>query len=657
VPEGADLRAIPLTGEKLIQATLTRADLAGAELSNVDLTEANLRGASLTGARLVGAILNRADPTGVSALGADFSLVEADECRVEEADLASAILRQSTWTRSRWGGTRLNGADVTSWIILGCEGLSPSPRKLRVHSPNLAVTMNFGAGYVDSLAWSPDGRRLAGVGDGAVWLWDADSGRALARLEGPEGWVQAVAWSPDGRRIVVGARGMQVWDVESRDLLYVIEEAEDGRLIRSREGFCRLDGPSRLFRLRVQQPEQPGSVLFLPLGGLRPAIDRPDRVEAELTGDAPGGGLRDELARRGWDDSEPWDGEIWRVESGEPAPIALPEASPRIEHEVNRFRPGPALVGVATPPGREPVIQELLDLVACRSPVVLRGPRRSGKTTILNALVAQLAGRALRHATLEGAKVRTADDLARLLEPTLQDDPSPAESFRRRVREEDRPVLLLDEVVHLTTAEVEMLAWLRAIGQAEASIVMAGSHWDWVRVVEHAATLPVSSFGNDVTPVDLGEMAIQDAVAFLVATAKDQDIPLEADKTAAWITELCGGWPFYLQVMGHAVVQAVQSGRRKALVDREGVLDLYDDRLLLGRAPAFRGRWDELPPPARTTLLGMTGSRPPPYTSLAPDQRKAVRDTGLCTSTGRWLKDRPFYDWVLQNSHDLRDNL
>src|SRR5262249_31001009 len=53
------------------------------------------------------------------------------------------------------------------------------------------------------------------------------------------------------------------------------------------------------------------------------------------------------------------------------------------ENEAAAFVPGRALTESETLPGREPVIRELLDLIESHSPVILRGPRRSGKTSIL----------------------------------------------------------------------------------------------------------------------------------------------------------------------------------------------------------------------------------------------------------------------------------
>jgi WD40 repeat protein len=68
---------------------------------------------------------------------------------------------------------------------------------------------------IRSVAWSPDGQRIASAGDdGAAQVWDPASGRAAALPLPHQGVVGMVAWSPDGTRVATASHDGtgQVWD-------------------------------------------------------------------------------------------------------------------------------------------------------------------------------------------------------------------------------------------------------------------------------------------------------------------------------------------------------------------------------------------------------------------------------------------------------------
>lgn len=65
---------------------------------------------------------------------------------------------------------------------------------------------------IDTLAWSPDGRRLAAGGNNGLVIWDAATGHVLQQRDAPVdvpgsnallNTVERLAWSPDGSRIAV----------------------------------------------------------------------------------------------------------------------------------------------------------------------------------------------------------------------------------------------------------------------------------------------------------------------------------------------------------------------------------------------------------------------------------------------------------------------
>ncbi|MBM4094548.1 MAG: hypothetical protein FJ276_34855, partial [Planctomycetes bacterium] len=85
---------------------------------------------------------------------------------------------------------------------------------------------------LSSIAWSPDGQRLATshvTGRREVDIWDVNSGSVQKSLHVPEvagGSTCGLAWLPDGGRLLVGCfTSLELWDIESDKSLHSVPAA------------------------------------------------------------------------------------------------------------------------------------------------------------------------------------------------------------------------------------------------------------------------------------------------------------------------------------------------------------------------------------------------------------------------------------------------
>jgi hypothetical protein len=85
------------------------------------------------------------------------------------------------------------------------------------------LTLKGHSGYVFSVAFSPDGKRVVtGSEYKTAEIWDAESGQEILTLKGHSMPVVSVAFSPDGKRVVTGSwdKTAKIWDAESgQDIL------------------------------------------------------------------------------------------------------------------------------------------------------------------------------------------------------------------------------------------------------------------------------------------------------------------------------------------------------------------------------------------------------------------------------------------------------
>ncbi|MCI0379283.1 MAG: hypothetical protein L0215_16865 [Gemmataceae bacterium] len=89
---------------------------------------------------------------------------------------------------------------------------------------------------VHGLAFSPDGKLIAGAAETHVRLWDASTGQIRSDLYGPEEQTTAVAFSRDGQILASASNsgtGVWIWRVADGEPVLLIPDALDGCTIQS----------------------------------------------------------------------------------------------------------------------------------------------------------------------------------------------------------------------------------------------------------------------------------------------------------------------------------------------------------------------------------------------------------------------------------------
>ncbi|HUG92399.1 MAG TPA: protein kinase [Planctomycetaceae bacterium] len=173
----------------------------------------------------------RINSLSLSADGGRLLAANSEDAIVQVWDLATlSSLSEQTLPVTVWSARFVPGAGYESDVLV-VGGNGARLWNLDRRSERISFTPN---NEVASAAFSPDGQRIVTASwDNSVRIWDATTGRSLARLVGHQGEVRSAVFSDDGRHVLTASKDgtVKLWAVDADGLAAAVD-ANDEQVLR-----------------------------------------------------------------------------------------------------------------------------------------------------------------------------------------------------------------------------------------------------------------------------------------------------------------------------------------------------------------------------------------------------------------------------------------
>ncbi|MEO4040188.1 pentapeptide repeat-containing protein [Hoeflea sp. CAU 1731] len=217
----------------------------GFQMPGVDLShlgkKSRLSGYDFAGSNFAGAILSNAHIANASFRECDLQGARFENCRFDDVNFTSAKLDKATISDCTFRNCELTDADLqeatcTQNLVVHCDGLekesrtaliaggnSVAPataaewRRINVRREHLARRPQADRN-ITTCVYSPDGKLvLSACDDGAMHIWNSETGIEHVALKGHAAAVRSCAFSPDGRLVASCSDDatIRLWDAGS----------------------------------------------------------------------------------------------------------------------------------------------------------------------------------------------------------------------------------------------------------------------------------------------------------------------------------------------------------------------------------------------------------------------------------------------------------